>query len=248
MSDKASSRQAALDEARRQQRAAERRRGFLLVGLCGLVAAAIVGVAAYQLTSDEDPAVVDLSGQPMEALGAPPSSCGAATTVPVQGSTQHVPADQQVVYGTAPPAYGQHWAEPGLAPAPFSEKFYTAQDRPELEALVHNLEHGYTVLWYDETVAGDEGQLDVVEAMAEKFAGLNDLRAKFIAAPWTAADEDQSGAFPDGAHVALSHWTFDEAAGSGAGVLQYCDEPSGAALQSFMLDYPYSNSPEPNAG
>jgi hypothetical protein len=245
VSDKASSRQATLDEARRQQRARERRRGFVLVGLCGLVAAAIVGVAAYQLTGDDDAEAVDLSSQPMEALGAPPSACDAATTVPIQSSTEHVPADQQVVYATAPPAFGQHWSEAGLAPAPFSEKYYTARDRPELEVLVHNLEHGYTILWYDETVAGDEGQLDVVEAIADKFAGVNDLRAKFIAAPWTSEDEGEEGAFPDGKHVALSHWSFDTA---GSGVLQYCDEPSGAALQQFMLDHPYSDSPEPNAG
>ncbi|MGH3682534.1 MAG: DUF3105 domain-containing protein, partial [Natronosporangium sp.] len=26
--------------------------------------------------------------------------------------------------------------------------FYTPDDRPRVEQLVHNLEHGYTVLWY----------------------------------------------------------------------------------------------------
>jgi hypothetical protein len=31
------------------------------------------------------------------------------------------------------------------------------------------------------------------------------------------------------------------------GVFQYCSKPSGAALKTFMLDYPYTDSPEPDA-
>ena len=40
---------------------------------------------------------------------------------------------------------------------PIDERFYTKDSRPELEALVHNLEHGFTILWYDETAADDAG-------------------------------------------------------------------------------------------
>ena len=156
----------------------------------------------------------------------------------------------QIVYPTAPPAYGSHWSEPGVAPAPFNRKFYTEQDRPELEALVHNLEHGYTILWYDETVAGDPDAVDVVEAIAEKLHGVDDLRKKFIAAPWTAEDEGESGPFPDGRHVALSHWSVGSDRNDPAqrlGVFQYCSEPSGAAVEQFMLAHPDTDSPEPNA-
>jgi hypothetical protein len=117
---------------------------------------------------------------------------------------------------------------------------------------VHNLEHGYTILWYDETIADDADQLNVIDGIADKFrSDSNNLRYKFIAAPWTAEDEKESGKFPDGMHVALSHWS---AGGSGetdkskqVGAFQYCSEPSGAALQQFMLDYPYTDSPEPDA-
>jgi hypothetical protein len=35
--------------------------------------------------------------------------------------------------------------------------------------------------------------------------------------------------------------------GEQVGVWQYCSAPSGAALETFMKDYPYLDSPEPDA-
>jgi hypothetical protein len=246
-----SDRQAVIDEIRRKQKGAEKKRGFAIVGVCALVALLIVAAAAYRpvrnwydLRKFKD---IDLA-----SIGAPASDCDKVTTKKADGNQQHVPAPSQVVYTTAPPAFGSHWNEQGTAPAPFNRKFYTEDDRPELEALVHNLEHGYTILWYDDSVAGDASQLNVIDGLADKFRSDSDnFRLKFIAAPWTAADEKESGKFPDGMHVAISHWS---AGGSGetdttkqVGVFQYCSAPSGAALQKFMLDYPYTDAPEPDA-
>ena len=117
---------------------------------------------------------------------------------------------------------------------------------------MHNLEHGYTILWYDESIADDADELNVIDGIADKFRSDSDnLRYKFIAAPWTSEDEKESGKFPDGMHIAFSHWS---AGGNGetdpakqVGVFQYCAEPSGAALKDFMLEYPYTDSPEPDA-
>ena len=51
---------------------------------------------------------------------------------------------------------------------------------------MHNLEHGYTILWYDESIADDADQLNVIDGIADKFrSDDNNLRYKFIAAPWT---------------------------------------------------------------
>ena len=188
----------------------------------------------------------------LASIGAPASVCDKITTKKADGNQQHVPTGTQVTYSTAPPAFGSHWNEQGVAPAPFNRKFYTEKDRPELEALVHNLEHGYTILWYDQSIADDGDQLNVIDGIANKFrADSNNLRFKFIAAPWTAQDEKESGKFPDGMHIAISHWS---AGGSGetdvakqVGVFQYCGQPSGAALKAFMLKYPYTDSPEPDA-
>ena len=122
---------------------------------------------------------------------------------------------------------------------------------PPLEALVHNLEHGYTILWYDETIADDDAAMTTIRGIAEKFAGTSNFRFKFKAVPWLPSDED-GASFPDGQHVAFTHWS---AGGAGEtdvekqqGVFQYCSDVSGAALETFMDEYPYLDSPEPNAG
>jgi len=243
-------RQAVLEELRQKQRRTARRRVFLVVGVAVAVAATIVGFALYRIHQDNARQAA-FDKLPLDGIGAPASSCGEITTQKTDGSHEHVKIDSQVTYDTAPPAYGTHWSQENVAPAPFATKFYTEEDRPELEALVHNLEHGYTILWYDESVA-DSDQLDDVRGIAEKFrADGENYRLKFIAAPWTAADEEESGTFPDGMHVALSHWS---AGGSGEtdvdkerGVFQYCGEPSGAAVKDFMAKYPYTDSSEPDA-
>lgn len=246
-----SSRQAVIDDLRRKQKGGERRRGFAIVGVCVLVAALIVAAAAYRpvknwwdLRQYEDLALAD--------IGAPASSCQEPETIKADGNQDHVPTGTQVKYDHAPPAFGAHWNEANVAPAPFNRKFYTSKDRPELESLVHNLEHGYTILWYDETAADDGDTMSEIEALSDKFRASDDnFRFKFIAAPWTSDDEKESGAFPEGEHIAMTHWS---AGGSGetdvakqVGVFQYCSEPSGAALEKLMREYPYTDSPEPNA-
>jgi len=110
---------------------------------------------------------------------------------------------------------------------------------------VHNLEHGYTILWYDETIADDDDQLNQVQALAKKFKADDDnFRLKFIAAPWT-GDDENGKQFPNDQHIAFSHWKGD--ADKSTGVWQYCSEVSGEALKTFMKDYPYTDSPEAGA-
>lgn len=237
-----SDRQKVIDDIRRKQKRAESRQGMVIVAVCVLIALGIVGVAAYNpvRTAIEK---ARYSGTPLEEIGADADVCGDIITKEATGAGEHVPTGTQVEYEDSPPAFGSHWNEGGVAPDPPSNRFYTADGRPELEALLHNLEHGYTILWYDETVAEDSGQLAAIKAMAATL-DENDTngRLKFKAVPWT--DEDGEP-FPDGQHVALTHWTMDLTTQKQQGVWQYCSEPSGAALEKFMDDYPFTNSPEP---
>jgi len=109
---------------------------------------------------------------------------------------------------------------------------------------VHNLEHGYNLLWYDDTIAKDDKQLTAVKAIAAKFKGEK-LTDKFIALPWTAKD---GKAFPGGAHVAMTHWSADpKDTSKQEGVWQYCGKVSGQVVSTFIKDYPYTDSPEPSA-
>jgi hypothetical protein len=243
-----SDRQAVIEEIRKKQKGADRRRGFAIIGVCSLIAVVILGLAIYPIIK-RNLDLREFNNLNVEEIGAKASACQEITKQPANGSADHVPETQQVDYPEAPPAFGSHWNVAGLAPATFERKFYTANDRPELESLVHNLEHGYTILWYDETAADDADMLNTIEGIADKFtADDENFRLKFIAAPWTS---DDGADFPDGQHIALTHWS---AGGNGEtdtskqeGVWQYCSEPSGAALKAFMDDYPYTDSPEPGA-
>lgn len=244
-------RQAVIDDIRKKQKGSERRRGLAIVGVCATIAVLIVAAAAYSPVKNwwDLRKYRDLD---LAAIGAPATACQEVEEKKADGNQQHEATGTQITYTTAPPAFGAHWNEANVAPAPFNRKFYTEKDRPELEALVHNLEHGYTILWYDETAADDSGTMSEIEAISDKFrASDTNFRFKFIAAPWTADDVKESGAFPDGEHIAYTHWS---AGGSGTtdtesqqGIFQYCSEPSGAALEKLMLKYPYTDSPEPDA-
>jgi len=235
-------RQSVIDSIRSQQSRSESRRGAAIVGVCVLVAVLIVGAAAFKPVKDW----WDLRAYASDTLGtigAEASTCQEVTTEKATGGQDHVEVGTPMTYPDAPPAFGQHWNMwDGM-----ERKLYIS-DRPELGELVHNLEHGYTILWYDETVAEDSSQMDVLRGIASKLQGTTNLRDKFKAAPWTSADGE---AFPDGQHVAFTHWSLggvgETDPAKQVGVWQYCSEVSGSALETFMEDYPYMDSPEPNA-
>jgi hypothetical protein len=237
-------RQAVIEQLRSQQKSAERRRGLAIVGVCVVVALLIIGLAAFRPIKNWWD-LRQFRNVDIDKIGAPASVCGEETTKKATGNQQHVPDGQAIFYPDSPPAFGEHYGTPD----PMTRKLYTEGDRPELGTLVHNLEHGYTILWYDETVADDTEQMNELRGIADKFAGTSNFRFKFKAVPWLESD---GKAFPDDQHIAFTHWSIggsdqDVSTAKQVGVWQYCSGVSGAALNDFMLKYPYLDSPEPNA-
>ena len=239
-SNKDRDRRAVVEQMRRDQKKAERRRTIVVVSACVVVALVIVGLAAIPLIKQNGLTSGDLAsiGASEKAAG-----CSPIQTKKANGNQDHKPQGTPISYDDAPPAFGPHWP----SPASFDRKFYTADDRPDVEFLVHNLEHGYSLLWYDDTIAKNSDQLAVVKAIAKKYEGSQKLTDKFIAVPWTSKD---GKAFPGGKHVALTHWSAGgdpSDVSKQKGVWQYCGDPSGAVVQKYMKEYPYSDSPEPQA-
>jgi hypothetical protein len=236
-------RRAVLEQMRREQQRSEKRRTYLIVSAFGALALLIVGMAAYPVIRDSlTQRELDATGLAEIGASASQAGCQEVVAEPATGNADHREEGQDLTYEQAPPAAGYHYP----TWAPMSRKFYSATDRPELGYLVHNLEHGYTILWYDETIADDPEKLQQVKGIANKFTG-DDPTNKFIAAPWSSEDGE---AFPDGTHVALTHWSMGSTNGNEAGqhgIWQYCAEPSGEAVGQFVEDYPYTDSPEPNA-
>ncbi|HEU4512617.1 MAG TPA: DUF3105 domain-containing protein [Nocardioidaceae bacterium] len=236
-------RRAVLEEMRREQQRAEKKRTSMIIVGAVAVALVIIGAAAYPLIKDSRTQSA-LGKEDLAALGvaADAASCTDPVAEKAEGNNDHREMGSALEYDSAPPAAGPHYP----TWAPLERKFYTTKDRPEVGYLVHNLEHGYNVLWYDETIAEDEEKLSVVKAIANKFEGES-YENKFIAAPWTAEDGEP---FPDGAHIALTHWSMGDTNGNPKGqqgITQYCGEPSGEAVAAFVEDYPYTDSPEPGA-
>jgi hypothetical protein len=242
-SSKSSDRRARIEQLERERKAAERKRLFLFSGIIGLVALVIIGVVAFELVNraqdQQAIASTDLAefGVPASAAG-----CSPVQEEPASGGADHVEPPQPVQYDQAPPASGPHrptWAA-------FDRKFYTVDDRPEVEMLVHNLEHGYNILWYDETIVDDEQALAEVERLSQKFEGSErDPANAFIAAPWTSED---GGQFPQGKHFALTHWYAEPGTGADEkGITQYCERLSGEVVGDFMNEWEQSEAREGGA-
>lgn len=239
---KTADRRAVVEQLRREQKRQERRRGLVVLGAAVLVGALIVGFAVWQTlkaASSNNRALDEIGGSASAA------GCQKVITKPALGNQVHKPVGEKIIYPDAPPADGPHWGN-SLGGAEL-RKFYTTDDRPPVERLVHSFEHGYTILWYDQTVADNSAELADVQAIAKKFPSYSDPTDKFIAAPWLSSDGKP---FPDGKHVALTHWSMGGTNGDPKGeqgVWQYCSTVSGTAVKDFMAKYPYTDSPEPTA-
>jgi hypothetical protein len=146
---------------RQQRRARQRRQKIqknLIWGVLGLAALAVVGVVAWQ--------------------GLRPR---AGDSVPVMTSA-HIPTDSDPgQYNSDPPTSGPHYADEAQA------GFYDANNyKYPAGYLVHNLEHGYVIFWYncdqlsESACAGLKAQIRTV---------MDDLGGtKLIAYPWPSLD------------------------------------------------------------
>lgn len=233
-----------IEKMQRDQAKADRRRTILIVVVAAVVGLAIIAYPAIRLIQDsriKNTAIAE-TGMAMSAAG-----CDAPTTEKASGNQDHQPDGTAIKYAQSPPSNGSHyqtWAE-------FGKTFYDASDRPPVGNLVHNLEHGYTILWYNDTIAGDSDQMEQIERIAKgKLPEV--ANGKFIAAPFHASD---GAAWPAGKNIAFSHWggptdtsTEEKFASSQSGHRQFCTSVSGEALSKFIEKYPASDSPEPQGG
>jgi hypothetical protein len=217
----------------------QRRRTIGLFAICLVLALALLAYPLYLFAKD-----YRLSQQSITDIGVSASAAGCAPVAEnaATGNQEHVAEGTKVDYAQTPPDSGKHYP----TPAPFAKRFYTSDDRPEVETLVHNLEHGYTLVWYRDTLAKD--QVDELSAIAKTFKDeAYNPNEKFIAAPWSEAD---GAGFPEGKNVVLARWyanpTNPTDTAAQKGIRQSCTTVSGAAIKDFMAKYPSTSAPEPN--
>lgn len=229
-------RRAAVEQLRRDQERKERLRGIAIFGACFVVVAGLLGAAIVSYLGDRQERN-RVKNTEVAALGADleAARCDPIITKSAEGNGDHQPVGSTIRYPDAPPAFGAHWGN--YLQGAEIRNFWSPEDRPELERVVHSLEHGHTFLWYDDSIAPGSEEYADLEAIATKFDG----DPYFNVVPWKATDGD---GFPDGKHLALTHWTGPD---KQTGVWQYCAQPSGAAVADFVESYPPQDAPEPGA-
>ena len=112
-------------EARRQQKRRERRRTYLIWGGVGLLA--VIGIGW---------------------IGSRVFRPAAGEATPLMDATHIAEGTNPGDYNSDPPTSGPHY------PSEYQARFYEEADLPGLAPfhegfLVHNLEHGYVILWYN---------------------------------------------------------------------------------------------------
>jgi len=238
---KSAERRAKVEQLRAEQARSERIRSLAILGACVAVVLGLLGVAVVKyVQNDGDPGDVAIGKLGVRASEA---GCDKIVTKAPTGLNRsgvkgnHVEIGTKVSYPENPPAFGQHW--PNYLQASEYRNFYSPDDRPELERMVHSLEHGHTLIWYDDTVTTGSKAYRDLEAIARAYDGTTTY---INVVPWLPTD---GGAFPEGKHVALTHW-----AGSPSdqkGVWEYCGKPSGAVIEDFVDQYPNTDAPEGGA-
>jgi hypothetical protein len=182
----------------------ERRRRQLTIGAWVGAVVVFVGVLAYLTWQQARPKV-----QP-------------GTAVPVMGA-QHIPLGAtHEPYNSDPPTSGPHYEQPAEA------GFY--EQAPADEALVHNLEHGHVIIWYNCSQLAEDAcaslKLQVQGVMNQAGVSKNTGTAKLEAVPRTMAD----------AQVALTSW----------GRLEKLDRFDASAMLAF-IQANRDQAPEPLA-
>ena len=195
------------EQARRaQQRQAARRSNLVTAGIAAVV---VVAVVALVLSGRDDP------GQQITVPAGVAASAAGCTEIeqfPEQGREHIDLGAEHAPYNSTPPTSGPHYGTPADA------GFYPNPLPPE--QLVHNLEHGQIVIWYDPSAP--ESTLDGIQALVEggnREAQRSGFVEPLLAAPFEGLEQ--------GSEYALTGWRN----------LQSCAAYSRAAINDFRAEF-----------
>lgn len=162
--------------------------------------------------------VGDPDEEQLRKVGMPAAEvCGPVVDVPPTGASQHV--SPPVTYDRTPPNSGPHMGSWVMV----RQRRYPVEEAPAVEQVVHNLEHGWVVIWYHPQ-GTDTGRLDHALAAAKA--------RKLVAFPWV-------GSTPLPTPYVITAWGHE----------QRCTGISGVAIADFLKEHGGKNgdAPEPTA-
>jgi Protein of unknown function (DUF3105) len=191
-----------LAEQRRkeEQRKAAQRRNFITMGVAALVAILVVGLIVQQRNGT---AAANSANYGVTAAQA---GCLAVQhPKPMVGTHIALNAPHKK-YDSSPPTSGPHYPPPI---APIDPGFYSIAQTPE--KVVHNLEHGQIVIWYNPD-APEQIKSDI-------RAAVNEVPTYSLATPYNN--------MKPGYNIALTAW----------GQLQFCKQVSKQVVDDFRTHY-----------
>ncbi len=154
--------------------------------------------------------------------GGSPNGGGAVGRRQPDAGNNHVsPGTQGGPYTSVPASSGSHWSSAD-SPAPWG--VYT-NAQPQ-ERVLHNMEHGGTVIWYQPARLDAAGVAALTTFVKQQ---ITTTQFKLILTPWAGADFGHA--------VAVTSWDW----------LLYLDTADTNAVRTF-LDAHYGNAPEPQGG
>jgi hypothetical protein len=194
------------EQARKaQQRRVSRRSNLVTGGIAGVVIVAVVALVLSDRSASPTASVPD---------GVAPSAAGCNDVKQfAEQSRDHIDVGaEHDPYNSTPPTSGPHYGTPADA------GFYPNPLEPE--QLVHNLEHGQIVIWYDPEAA--DSTVEGIQALVED-ANSKAQRAGFVEPLLAAPFEGLAPGFD----YALSGWRN----------LQSCASYSRAAIDDFRSEF-----------
>jgi hypothetical protein len=146
---------------------------------------------------------------------------GIGVRQPDAGGTHITDGTHGTGYTSVPATSGQHW-NTATSPGPWGV-YTTAQPQ---ERMIHNLEHGGIVIWYQPSLLAAEDLTALTQFVQQQ---ITTERFKMILVPWSGADF--------GHPIAVTAWNW----------LLYLDTANLDDIRAFT-DAHYGNAPEPLGG
>jgi len=211
-----------IEEMRKQQRAAERRKNFMFVGSAIVVALVLISAAVIPAyLHDRNQKAKSKAGYQAKPTSAEKAAgCLGVHNDPLSPAGQHVSTAINYTkqkYGDTkggtppiPPSGGQH----NSISLGDTNRFYPLSDKPRPERAVHNLEHGYVVVWYDD-------KLPAAEVTKLESLSKSGTFSRMLVVGWW------QGELPAGKHVVLTSW----------GRTDRCSTVSDKVISAFYSDH-----------
>jgi len=221
-----------LEELRKQQKATERRKNFIFAGSAILVAIILIAAAVIPAyLHDRNKKAKEKTGfQASPTAAEKAAGCLGVHNDPVSPAAEHVetPIDySKQPYGDTrggtpplPPTGGEH----NQVSLGSTTRFYPLSEKPRPERVVHNLEHGFIVAWYD-------SKLPASEVTKLQQLTTNPAFSRLLVVGWWQGD------LPADKHVVFTSW----------GRTDRCSTVSDTVAQKFYADH-LNSSLSPEAG